>query len=180
MLWIVKKTPEGRPVKDAYVYPIIVLALATALYSNSFDEQVFMGPYILGLAIPDGPPLGSAIVGKLDCFVSGVFLPLFVATSVLRVDFSKNRFDGVIKADTLMVVLMYVAKFVACLTSCVFYRMPRHDSLALSFIMTSKGIVEIATYTYFRDSNVSLYIHIYFIILDCSFVVHIIISFSVL
>lgn len=137
---------------------IIVLALACALYSDTFDEQVFLGPYILGLAIPDGPSLGSAIASKLDCFVSGVFLPLFVTTRELRVDFTKN-----------CSILTYVAKLAACVTACIFYRMPMYDSWALAFIMTSKGILEIAFYTFFRDMNV---FSTSYLLIDCLIYFH--------
>ncbi|XP_030924628.1 cation/H(+) antiporter 15-like [Quercus lobata] len=36
-----------------------------------------LGPMILGLAVPDGWPLGSAIVDKLDSYVSSILLPSY-------------------------------------------------------------------------------------------------------
>ncbi|PON96881.1 DNA-directed DNA polymerase [Trema orientale] len=150
---IIKNTPEGRPVKDVYVYSIIVLAIASSLFSDAVDQQVYMGPYILGLAIPDGPPLGSAIASKLDCFVTGVFVPLYVTTSVLRVDLRKFKFDALMISNIILVMVITVSKFVACFISCTFYEMPRLDSWALAFIMTSKGVVELGLYTLFKDLN---------------------------
>ncbi|PON96880.1 DNA-directed DNA polymerase [Trema orientale] len=153
MFRIIKNTPEGRPVKDVYVYSIIVLAMASSIFSEAIDQQVYMAPYILGLAIPEGPPLGSAIASKLDCFVSGVFVPLYVTTSVLRADLRRFKFDTLTTSSIILVMVTTVSKFIACFMSCTYYEMPMLDSWALSFIMTSKGIVEIGLYTLFRDLN---------------------------
>ncbi|KAF4380467.1 hypothetical protein F8388_024760 [Cannabis sativa] len=154
MFFIIRKTPEGRPVKDIYVYTIIALALLSCLISDLLDQQIFMGPYVLGLlAIPDGPPLGSAIVAKLDCFVTGVFVPLFVSTSVLRVDLRKFVFDNLMTTNIILVMVTNIAKFVACYIACFIYDMPRLDSWVLSFIMTTQGTVQIGLYTSFRDTD---------------------------
>ena len=157
MFSIIKRTPEGQPVKDVYVYGIIVLALVCCLFSDLIDQQIYMGPYILGLATPDGPPLGSAIAAKLDCFVSGLFVPLTVTTSVLRTDLRKFKLDALMISSIILVMVTNMAKFIACLVSCTFYEMPRLDSWALAFIMTSKGIVEITLYTLFRDIDVLIF-----------------------
>ncbi|XP_062074928.1 cation/H(+) antiporter 4-like [Humulus lupulus] len=158
MFFIIEKTPEGRPVKDIYVYTIIALALLSCLISDVLDQQIFMGPYLLGLlAIPDGPPLGSAIVAKLDCFVTGVFVPLFVSTSVLRVDLRKFVFDNLTATNAILVMVTNIAKFVACYIACFIYDMPTLDSWVLSFIMSTQGNVQIGLYTSFRDIDVSIY-----------------------
>ncbi|KAL5569795.1 hypothetical protein UlMin_026370 [Ulmus minor] len=154
MLWIINQTPEGMPVKDYYVYAVILAALGSGLLCNKFDAQVFFGPYIFGMAVPDGPPLGSAVVGKLECFVSGLFLPLFVTVSILRVDLTKNRLNDLFKCNMILFVVTYVAKLVASLLSSFYYEMPMLDSWVLAFIMTSKGTIEIALYTYVRDINI--------------------------
>ncbi|KAG4952448.1 hypothetical protein JHK85_046315 [Glycine max] len=44
------------------------------------------GPFVLGLATPEGPPLGTAITKKIDSFVNWVLMPTFVTTCAMRVD----------------------------------------------------------------------------------------------
>ncbi|KAL5540907.1 hypothetical protein UlMin_043299 [Ulmus minor] len=154
MLWMIKNTPEGVPVKDFHVYAIILVALAAGLLSNKFDLQVFFGPYVLGLAVPDGPPLGSAIVSKLECFVSGIYMPLFVTTSMLRVDLTKSKFNDLSKCNLILFIVTYVAKLFASLMTSFYYKMPTLDSWVLAFILTSKGTIEIALYTFSRDMNI--------------------------
>lgn len=161
MFWVIKRTPEGRPVKNIYVYGIIFLALSSGLWSSVFGEYVFLGTYILGLAIPDGPPLGSAVIDKLDCFVSGVFLPLLLVSTGMRFDFREMKFDMMIQSSMIIIILLYVVKLMTCLLPCLYYKMPTLDSLALSIVMSSQGIVELALYSMLRDNNVCLNIYIY-------------------
>ncbi|KAH0981767.1 hypothetical protein GBA52_008944 [Prunus armeniaca] len=88
LFWIVKHTPAGRPVKDVYIYATFLMVLLSGVLSDMFDQTVLLGPFILGLAVPDGPPLGAAIVKKFDCFFSGVFTPLFVTICAMKADLS--------------------------------------------------------------------------------------------
>ncbi|XP_059436571.1 cation/H(+) antiporter 3-like [Corylus avellana] len=85
MFWVIRQTPEGRPVKDTYIHTIMLILLGFTLFSHFFGQTVLLGPFLLGLAIPDGLPLGSAIVSKLNCFVSDVFLPVYVTTCTMRI-----------------------------------------------------------------------------------------------
>ncbi|KAI6669044.1 hypothetical protein NL676_003929 [Syzygium grande] len=56
---IIRRTPEGRLVKNVYVYAIILYFLTSSLIFHLAGLSSFLAPFILGLAIPDGPPLGS-------------------------------------------------------------------------------------------------------------------------
>ncbi|OMO84383.1 Cation/H+ exchanger [Corchorus capsularis] len=54
MFWIIRRTPEGRPVKQKYIYAIMLLALGSALFANYFGRSAIFGTFIFGLAVPDG------------------------------------------------------------------------------------------------------------------------------
>ncbi|KAF3448410.1 hypothetical protein FNV43_RR09123 [Rhamnella rubrinervis] len=153
LFWIIKRTPEGRPVKNVYVYTLVVLSLTSGLAPNPLGEYVYLGPIILGLAIPDGPPLGSAVIDKLESFVSGVFLPLLITSTGMRVDFHEMKFDKMISSSIIITILTYLVKLVTCLLPCIYYQIPMLDSLALSLIMASQGIVELNFYSILRDNN---------------------------
>lgn len=156
MRWIVNRTPEGRPVKDLYVYFIILLALASGIVTNWGEQRILYWPYFLGLVVPNGPPLGSAIGEKLDCFVSSLFVPLFITSIAMRVDITRFFFTSVVMKYALsVIVLCFLAKCVACVIPCLFFKMPAKDSTALAIIMASKGIVDIALYATLRDNSVS-------------------------
>ncbi|CAA7025631.1 unnamed protein product [Microthlaspi erraticum] len=57
--WIVEQTPEGKPVASKYVHAVIITVLASSVYSTFFHMKSLMGPFIIGLFVPEGPPLGS-------------------------------------------------------------------------------------------------------------------------
>ncbi|XP_019418396.1 PREDICTED: cation/H(+) antiporter 4-like [Lupinus angustifolius] len=159
LFWIIKQTPEGSLVNDHCVYCIIIVALLTAYASHVFQFYSILGPYILGLAIPEGPPLGTAIIKKIDTFVNGVFMPIFVTTCAIRVDLTdlfnwrtKNGSIDNFMVQTLVIILVTVsAKFVVCMIHPLWNKMPLNYALSLSLIMSCKGIVEMAAYSLIKD-----------------------------
>ncbi|KAI3870416.1 hypothetical protein MKX03_006710, partial [Papaver bracteatum] len=74
-LWVVKNTPEGRPVSDVYISLIMISVLLCGLASEYCGLNSMVGAFFLGLAIPDGPSLGSSLVHKLH-IVTVFFMPL--------------------------------------------------------------------------------------------------------
>ncbi|XP_075633699.1 cation/H(+) antiporter 4-like [Castanea sativa] len=154
MFWVIRQTPEGRPVKDAYIHFIMLMVLVSGLLSDYYGQTFFFGPFILGLAVPDGPPLGSAIVNKFNCFISEVFLPLFVTTCAMRTDLTLLfKFDSLMTFYTCLIIVTFVTKLAACMVPPCCSKMPLSDALTVSLILTSKGVVQLASYTVFRDNE---------------------------
>ncbi|VVA31550.1 PREDICTED: cation/H(+) antiporter [Prunus dulcis] len=152
LFWIVKHTPAGRPVKDVYIYAIFLMVLLSGILSDMFDQTVLLGPFILGLAVPDGPPLGAAIVKKFDCFFSGVFTPLFVTICAMKADLSSIGDDRkLLTLDIVLLVVTFLSKVMASFVPSLICKMPFNDSLAIGFVMSSKGVVELASYSLFHD-----------------------------
>ncbi|KAM7252939.1 hypothetical protein ACFE04_025557 [Oxalis oulophora] len=158
MYWIVRNTPEGRPVKEIYVYFVMLTFLGTTFLTSKFGQFLLFGPFVLGLIVPSGPPLGYALEKKLDAMVSGLFLPLFVASATMRVvsfsklPSSKTDIDN-LPINELIVLAMLVSKFVVTMGISLYSNMPKHDALALSFIMSSKGIMDLGWYSFLSDKK---------------------------
>ncbi|KAK7380388.1 hypothetical protein VNO78_32898 [Psophocarpus tetragonolobus] len=161
MFWIIKQTPEGSPVSDHYVYCILILALFSSYATHRIGFYALFGPFVVGLATPEGPPLGTAIIKKIDTFVNWILMPAFVTTCAMRVDLTdfmdwRDKVNGGIDhfmVQTLVVIVVTsLAKLVAC-TFTPFYNkdMPLRDSVSLSLIMNCKGIVELAGFSLIRD-----------------------------
>lgn len=81
---VVKRTPEGRPVNPSCIYITVALAFLSEMYFNYFHQIQYIGPFVFGVAVPAGPPLGSALVDKFETVILGLFLSLFVSTSMMR------------------------------------------------------------------------------------------------
>ncbi|KAK2420946.1 cation/H antiporter [Trifolium repens] len=175
MFWIIKQTPEGSHVSDNYVYSILILTLFSGYASYKFGFFVLFGPFILGLAVPEGPPLGTAIVKKIETVVNEIFLPIFVTTCCMRVDLAdlmvwRNESDGSVDyfmVQTVVIVeVIVLVKFIACMVIPLRFGMPWNDAICLSLIMSSKGVVEMAAFSLVRDSK-GLPDNIYSLLMMC-------------
>ncbi|KAE8668306.1 hypothetical protein F3Y22_tig00112343pilonHSYRG00118 [Hibiscus syriacus] len=126
MKWMANHTTETGRIKDVWFYVIVLAFMVAPLLAGTIGLQTKYGPIILGLAVPEGPPLGSSLVEKLDPVSSELFLSVFLATSGMRFNLSDIRDPSQYTKDHV-------------------------DSLAFSLIMISKGIVEIASYSNMKD-----------------------------
>ncbi|XP_019053264.1 PREDICTED: cation/H(+) antiporter 15-like [Nelumbo nucifera] len=154
MLWVVRNTPEGKPVKKAYIRFILVVALMSSFCSIIMGHNAYMGPLLLGLAVPDGPPLGSALVDRLESFVSGLMLPLFLTVSGLRTNFYKIQGFKFVGALALVMLTANFGKLTAATLSLLYFKAPLTEALCLGFIMSSKGIVEMSIYNVWKDEKI--------------------------
>ncbi|CAJ1848913.1 unnamed protein product [Sphenostylis stenocarpa] len=154
MFWIIKHTPEGRPVKDGYVYVIIVLLFMLGWLSVSINQEFVLGAFILGLAVPEGPPLGSALVKKLNFFGTTFLLPIFITTCMLKADFSMTYSSTSVLTISLIVILTHLVKIISCLIPALYSNLPFGDALSLSLILNAKGVVEIGLYCFLYDLKI--------------------------
>ncbi|EOA39250.1 hypothetical protein CARUB_v10012247mg [Capsella rubella] len=157
MYWVIKQTPEGRPVKDFYIYWIFALAFASFHY---FDKLVSLfgpaGSFVFGLTVPNGDPLGATLVQKFESFNLGAILPLFGSLSMMQLDLlwllkeSGNlvRMEGQVYEVVSFVLLVNASKFIASTIAAYSFKMPLRDSFALALVLCNKGIFEIAYYIY--------------------------------
>lgn len=158
MYWMVRQTPEGRPVKGAYTGIIMIMVLVSGLLSNRFGQSFLFGPFILGIAVPEGTPLGTALVNRLAIFVSNVLLPLFMTTCAVRTDLSGIDFkDKATRANDFLILVTLIVKFLACMIPPLFCKVPLADAFVVALILSCKGIVQLNTYTFFKDNNVCVY-----------------------
>ncbi|KAJ8750241.1 hypothetical protein K2173_014156 [Erythroxylum novogranatense] len=155
LVWLVERTPEGKPVNSSTVHILVVFALLSEIYFHLFHQVQYVGPFIAGLAVPSGPPLGSALVQTLESVTRAILVPLFVATTTMRADLWLiiGNFDN-IKIFMLSMVLILAVKFVACLIISWCCNLPLVDAVVLALIMTSKGITELIMFSILRDLKI--------------------------
>lgn len=164
MKWIIRQTPEGKPVHPIFITVIILLFLLSVSINKWNNQFMFLAPYLIGLTVPHGPPLGSALVEKLESMVNNLLLPLFVTASGVRVttlDIKKvTDFSTLIGTNALIASTIALVKFVAALLPAFYSQMPTNDCFALACIMSYKGVVEIAIFTILFDQKVRILIKI--------------------
>ncbi|CAA7025628.1 unnamed protein product [Microthlaspi erraticum] len=154
---IIDRTPQGKPVKDMYVHAVMLVALGSSVYSVIFNMKYVMGPLLIGLVIPEGPPLGSALEAKYDKLTMNVFLPISITVSAMRCDGIRMFTEfGHIMYNVFLTVLTLVLKMVACLAPCLYYKLPLNESLAVSIILSYKSFFDFVLYeSVFDDSYIS-------------------------
>lgn len=140
MKLVVQCTPGGRPVHPIVVTILTMLFLFSVFITKWFPQFMVSAPYVLGLAVPHGPPLGSALVEKFEGMVDQLLLPLFV-TAWMRV--STFNFFGtkntLTNGSALIAALVGLVKFVVCALPPLYNEMPTKDAIALACIMSSRA-----------------------------------------
>ncbi|GMJ12722.1 cation/H+ exchanger 4 [Hibiscus trionum] len=155
MKWVVNHTPEAGQIKDMCFYFVILAFMMSPKVAHILHLNPKYGAIIFGLAVPDGPPLGSALVEKLDPLTSGLFLPIFSSTCGMRFNLADIKHPNQFAKDhAIGSMVTLVVKFGVSLVLAMFCKMPIRDSLALALIMISKGIIEIGSYSIMYDSSV--------------------------
>ncbi|XP_034687657.1 cation/H(+) antiporter 24-like [Vitis riparia] len=152
MTWVIRRTPEGKPVAQVYIIFILLGVMVMAFLSDFLGAAIANGPLWLGLAIPDGPPLGSTIVDKCETIMMELFMPFAYASVGLYVDlFSLSDYWSALSPLFIMVITGFSAKLLSTLLTAHFLEMPFRDSLTLSLIMSFRGQVEYLLYLHWVD-----------------------------
>ncbi|CAN1754092.1 Cation/H(+) antiporter 15 [Linum perenne] len=142
MYLMVKNTPEGKPVKEGYILIVFVMVLGVALCGEVCGQHFLIGPMILGLAVPDGPPLGTAVVNRLESFVSWILLPSYFVYSVAGVNVF-NVHSKIVCPVVTLGLTSFVGKLMAVVLPSLYFKIPPVDALSLGLIMSSQGITDV-------------------------------------
>ncbi|CAK9164137.1 unnamed protein product [Ilex paraguariensis] len=140
ILQIVKQIPGGQPMKEIHFLAIVVIIMVCGFCAENLGQPAPLGAFILGMAVPDGPPLGTSLVDKLDALNTGLLLPAKFAISGLSLNlFSIER--GSSAMITLVVIILgYIGKFAGTFIPALYYNLPfwdaiiSHESYALLLI----------------------------------------------
>ncbi|KAI3871073.1 hypothetical protein MKW92_022729 [Papaver armeniacum] len=142
MFWIIRNTSEEKCIKEGYIFSILVMVLLSSLFGEIVGQHFLLGPIILGLAVPAGPPLGAAIEDRLECFVKSILLPIFIISSTLQVNvFEIQRQEFLILE--FIVFMSFLGKLLGSLLPALYCRVPYQDALWVGIIMNVQGVLDI-------------------------------------
>jgi Kef-type K+ transport system membrane component KefB len=156
MFWIIRHTKEGRPVDDGYIYGIIVMVLGLGWIAGYINQEFAVGAYVLGLAVPEGPPLGSALVRKLEFFGTSLFLPIFMTCCVMKADLTLPYTLKAVIGFGGFIWFTHIVKVIAILIPSLICKIPFKDALTLALILNAKGEVDLAKLSFGYDDQVLL------------------------
>ncbi|XP_057524491.1 cation/H(+) antiporter 15-like [Amaranthus tricolor] len=150
----VTTVPEtGEPcVNEMHLGIIFVVLLLSTLISEIVGQHYYLGPIVFGLSLPDSSPLGTAVVSKLDTFVSGLLYPTFLAISGLKTDIFSVSFQLAWKT-AVIVFIGVVARFVAVMVPAMQGKIPFQEAFVLGLVMNTRGITELIIYNLFLEDE---------------------------
>ncbi|KAK1561852.1 hypothetical protein Q3G72_001873 [Acer saccharum] len=145
MLWMIRHSPERKPLKESYISFIFMMILGCTLFAEFTGQHAVHGPIMLGMATPDSPPMGSNLALRLGSFAWTVLMPGYTINvgkrvNIYNIGLENVLFVGLIAASGTLV------KFVSIIIPSLYYKMPIKDALPLGLIMTSRGIFDILAY----------------------------------
>ncbi|KAI5435013.1 hypothetical protein KIW84_021734 [Lathyrus oleraceus] len=142
MCWMIKQTPDGRQMKESHIMSVFLMLIVCAFFSEVIGQHVLVLPIILGIAVPEGPPLGSALTDRLDTLVSNIFLPLYFLYSGSTFNFF--LIDGhTFMIVQILAIVSFLGKVVGTLLPSIYWKMPMTDVISLGLLMSAQGITHL-------------------------------------
>lgn len=152
--WMAQRCPEGEPVDEIYVCATLAAVLAAGFVTDFIGIHALFGAFIVGVLVPKEGPFAGALVEKVEDLVSGLFLPLYFVSSGLKTDVATIR--GAQSWGLLLLVICTACfgKIFGTFAASRFCKVPFRESLALGFLMNTKGLVELIVLNIGKDRKV--------------------------
>ncbi|XP_027368460.1 cation/H(+) antiporter 15-like [Abrus precatorius] len=142
MLWMIRQTPQGKPIKESYIVSVFLMLLVCSLLGELIGEHFLMGPVLLGMAVPEGPPLGSALIERLDTMVSVVFMPLYFLFTGARCKLYTIDAQSFVIVQ-LVAIISCFGKVIGTILPSIYCKIPMTDALSLGLILSANGITQL-------------------------------------
>lgn len=151
MRWVERQTPQGGSVHTIYINIIIFGVLSLGFLAGLFNQPFLAGAVVLGLAVPEGPPIGSQLVYQFDLFATWFLCPIFVTCCTMKVNLTIYGTPTLVGVISGFIIMVHLIKWVQCVGICWFCNIPFSDSFCLALILSCKGFVEICSFVLVYD-----------------------------
>ncbi|MCO5601480.1 hypothetical protein L7F22_055601 [Adiantum nelumboides] len=143
--------PEGKESSDLYVCITLMSVLGAGFCSDAVGVHALLGPFLLGLVLPKDNPFPKMITEKIEDFVTGLFLPLFFASSGLKTNL--GTLHGINSLGFLVLFFCTAAfgKIVASFVAARLVGIPNRRALILGFLLNTKGLAVLIVLNIGRD-----------------------------
>ncbi|CAL5199105.1 unnamed protein product [Lathyrus oleraceus] len=154
LAYMAKRSPEGEPVKELYICITLTLVLACSFVTDTIGIHALFGAFVVGIIMPKDGPFAGVLIEKIEDLVSGIFLPLYFASSGLKTNVATIK-GGVSWALLALVIFnACFGKIVGTVVVSLIFKVPFRESLALGFLMNTKGLVELIVLNIGKDRKV--------------------------
>ncbi|KAM3254454.1 hypothetical protein ACQJBY_048140 [Aegilops geniculata] len=154
ILRLIRDVPEGGILSESRLVAVLLISITCSFAGELLGLHATYGPFMLGLMLPGGAPLGVTLAERLDRLVAGVLTPLLIAQGGMRMNVHMITDASTCGLLEVFLVVGIVAKFVACMVPCLYCQIPVRESVAVGLMMNFKGITEVVYASAFMDSKV--------------------------
>lgn len=152
--WLIRRNPEGKPMHEIYVIGILLLTIIMGILTDLLGGVFILGPIIMGLIVPAGPPLASALVEKAETMITGFFLPFFFVRVGQLTDVKLITNWHTFLGLECIILTVYFGKMAAALLSALWFRMSLRDGLILGLFFNLRGVVDLILAIRWRKGQV--------------------------
>ncbi|CAN0902134.1 Cation/H(+) antiporter 24 [Linum grandiflorum] len=154
--WIINTHPIGTPIEEMYVVGLVLGSLAVAFLCDMFGIGIANGSFWLGLVIPDGPPLGSAIVEKSETFIFHLFMPFSYIFLGMLVDVFSMFSVPWSTLSPLFAIAMtgFVGRIFANIIASLVLEMSIKERISLSLMLSLRGQMEFIIMVHWLDKGI--------------------------
>lgn len=111
MMWMMRRSPEGRPLKESYVIWLLVAVFVTGFLSQSLGLHLYFGPLAFEIAISARPPIGSALVEKLDLLTNWIFMPIYLVKCGLIINIFSVKWKNYLIVQFIALIGKFLGTF---------------------------------------------------------------------
>ncbi|KAL3653863.1 hypothetical protein CASFOL_003544 [Castilleja foliolosa] len=152
IIWQLRKHPEGETLNQGFIYMVFVGILVSGLCSQSAGFNILYGPLVFGIALPAGPPLGSALMEKLSLITSWLFMPLYFVKNGLVTDIFSVQYKQYWLVQSI-IFLACIGKFLGALISSLYNKVPLREAIQIGLVMNVQGILELALFKLMKHNK---------------------------
>ena len=168
ILWMIRRNPLGEPLKESYIVALLLAILVTGFCCQAIGLNAYFGPFVLGIVIPSGPPVGIAMAEKLDHVTSWVFMPLYFVKNGLLLNIFSVNFKKYLTVQ-FIALIGALGKFLGAFLTSFYCHMPKKDAMALGLVMNAQGVLELVIFKMIKSSKVCNKFYLIFTISNCPF-----------
>ncbi|KAJ3681343.1 hypothetical protein LUZ60_015832 [Juncus effusus] len=146
-VWIVRTTRFNARVRDKHIFMITLIVLALTLLDDIVGFAYPDGAIIMGLIMPHGPPLGTALIERVDLVTSELLLPLSFMRNGILFDWAGLVKElHVVLGVEFFVLITFLAKLFGCAAAAKYCKMSFKDGLLIGLMMNFRGLVDVLVF----------------------------------
>uniref|UniRef100_A0A3Q7GS23 Uncharacterized protein n=1 Tax=Solanum lycopersicum TaxID=4081 RepID=A0A3Q7GS23_SOLLC len=152
IIWNTRRNPQGEPLKQSFICMVFVGVLLSGFCSKALGLNLFYGPLVYGLAIPAGPPLGSALVEKLQFIVSWLFMPIYFVKTGLVTDIFSVKLKNYLVLQSIILVACF-GKFLGAFISSMYNQVSLRDAISVGLVSNVQGVLELGMFKMMKQNE---------------------------